>query len=162
MAKIYIVTYLCNPCDGNVEVETNVFKTKEASLRFIEAEVERKCADIEFDPSDVECHRHFVNVNLPEAYINQWGDMYEWTTKEVDLDAKLKSVPQKKVWHPIINCGINSGETPMYFNACFDPMTEGFETEDECEEWIEDHLDDFTPNEKGGYIYAAEVEVNVI
>lgn len=86
MAKIYIITYVCNPCDGNVEVETTVKKTKDDALKFIQEEFSKKCNDIDFDITDIECNAKVLNTSLPEAYINQWGDMYEWTTKEIDLD----------------------------------------------------------------------------
>lgn len=86
MAKIYIVTYVCNPCDGNVETEPFVKKTKEDALKFIQDEFAKKCKEINFNITDMDCHSKLLNTSLPEAYINQYGDMYEWTTKEFDLN----------------------------------------------------------------------------
>lgn len=54
-------------------------------------------------------------------------------------------------WIPMINCGLCAGESPM----CWDG--EAFDTEEACQEWIDESMDDFTPNEMGGCVFPYEL-----
>lgn len=55
---------------------------------------------------------------------------------------------------PMINCGYHSGSSPMAWEL--NPIP--FNTEEECNQWIEDNEDNFTLNEIGGGIYAYKIE----
>lgn len=59
------------------------------------------------------------------------------------------------MWIPIINCGLKAGECPRAFE---EEDIVGFETEEECENWIEENEEYFTPTEFGGCIYAYNTE----
>lgn len=61
----------------------------------------------------------------------------------------------KKIWQPIVNCGFCAGDLPTCFMASF----VGFETEEECEKWIEKNQDNFTMIELGGCVCPCEFEV---
>lgn len=63
------------------------------------------------------------------------------------------------VYIPIINCGINSGSSPMYFTAC---NLEPFSSEEDCENWISQNRDNFSLEELGGGIYAAPFDTEVL
>lgn len=54
----------------------------------------------------------------------------------------------KKLWQPIVNCGLCAGDLP----SCFISSFVGFETKEECEKWIEKNQDNFTMNELGGCV----------
>lgn len=60
-----------------------------------------------------------------------------------------------KKWIPTINCGLFAGETPMAFEAS---DIDYFDSEEECEEWIEDNVGNFTYDEIAGCIYPQEYE----
>lgn len=53
---------------------------------------------------------------------------------------------------PMINCGYNSGDSPMCWNGV------PFETEQECEQWIDENTDNFTMNELGGGVFTFKLE----
>lgn len=55
----------------------------------------------------------------------------------------------------MINCGLFAGETPMAFDAS---DIDYFDSEEECEEWIEDNAGNFTNDEIAGCIYPQEYE----
>ena len=58
-------------------------------------------------------------------------------------------------WIPMINCGLFAGETPMVFDAS---NIDYFDSEEECEGWIEDYAGYFTSEEVAGCIYPQEIE----
>ena len=55
----------------------------------------------------------------------------------------------------MINCGYHAGDTPMAFEAS---DIDYFDSEEECEEWIEDNAGNFTSDEIAGCIYPQEYE----
>lgn len=59
-------------------------------------------------------------------------------------------------WIPTINCGLFAGETPMAFQLS---NIDHFDTEEECENWINENQDEFAPSEGSGGIFAWEIEV---
>ena len=68
---------------------------------------------------------------------------------------KFKGGTEMKKWIPTINCGLFAGETPMAFDAS---DIDYFDSEEECEEWIEDNAGNFTSDEIAGCIYPQEYE----
>lgn len=62
------------------------------------------------------------------------------------------------IWQPIINCGLDAGNSPAVFTAEFSNK-HGFATEAECDEWINNNSDNFTFREMGGGIYPQSVEI---
>ena len=52
---------------------------------------------------------------------------------------------------PVINCGYLAGESPEAWPGVI------FESEDECREWIDGHMDEFSEVEVGGSIYPQEI-----
>lgn len=60
-----------------------------------------------------------------------------------------------KKWIPMINCGYHAGNSPMAFQLS---GIDYFDTEEECEKWIEDNADDFTMNEAAGCVYPEQYE----
>lgn len=50
---------------------------------------------------------------------------------------------------PMVNCGYCAGQTPM----CWQLNPKFFDSEEECDSWITEHEDDFSPNEFGGCVY---------
>ena len=57
-------------------------------------------------------------------------------------------------YEPMINCGYFNGQNP----SCYDGIP--FDTEEECEAWIEENTDNFTYNEISGGIYPQAIEVD--
>lgn len=60
-----------------------------------------------------------------------------------------------KKWIPMINCGYHAGDTPMAFQLS---NIDHFDTEEECENWINENQDEFAPSEGPGGIFAYEIE----
>lgn len=58
-------------------------------------------------------------------------------------------------WIPMINCGYHSGDTPMAFQLS---NIDHFDTEEECENWINDNQDEFAPTETSGGVFPYEIE----
>ena len=63
------------------------------------------------------------------------------------------------LWFPIINCGYLAGDYPAFFNE--DRAGIGFKTEKECDEWIENHKEDFTCREFSGAIVPMDIECHI-
>ena len=55
----------------------------------------------------------------------------------------------------MINCGYHAGDTPMAFQLS---NIDHFDTEEECEKWIDDNQDEFAPAEGAGGIFAYEIQ----
>ena len=63
-----------------------------------------------------------------------------------------------KIFQPIVNCGLNSGDMPIYFEHSFGSFV-GFATEKECADWIAANNSQFTMDEISGGVHPQEFDV---